>query len=169
MSDKSKDDEIKKLYEEMIEKNKLTPAGLERGIILYQLIGSIINKYRPLIKNPLTGPESTIAMEKEVITALALEMDRNFFEGMLDATMKATVNVLKIPQVAEMTRSFAMEFLGSDKLKNNDDLNDLVTKMMNKKPAQESTQKSNPEDSESLESLLSQFSASARGKKENLN
>lgn len=167
----NREEEVKKLYDEMVGKNKLTPAGVERAIILYQLIGSIINKYRPLIQNPVTVSEATSEMEKEVILAVAKELDRNFFEGMLDVVMKSTMSVLKIPQVAEMTKSFAMEFLGASKLKDSGSLEAAMDKLFSNKPGDETNKKPPVEvvGEESLESILSQFSKSARGKKEDLN
>jgi hypothetical protein len=166
MSDKNRDEKTQELYKEMIEKNKLTPTGVERSILLYQLIGSIINKYAVSSADPVTASENTFAMEKEIIIALAKEMDRNFFEGMMDATIKTAISVMKIPQVAEMTRSLAVEFLGSGNLL------DAILNNAGQKPTEQQIKKNSDEtgkDTESLEGLLSSFSKSSRGKKEDLN
>ncbi len=108
-------EEAEQLMEEMTTVHKLTPVAIDRAIQLYQGISTILTKYH----DKLHDNEQVFLMEKEMIIALGKEIDRNFFEGMLDAAMKTMLNVTKIPQVKDIQKNMAADvakkFANSDK------------------------------------------------------
>jgi hypothetical protein len=68
-----------------------------------------MDKYKAGLADPSNRPNVLMEMDKEVLTLLGKEIDSNFYEGMMDATMKSLISVMKIPQVQEISKQFAMD------------------------------------------------------------
>lgn len=120
------DSDIFQMYDDLIKNQKLTPVAVQRALILYQDMVRIMDKYKPLLADPTNGLKYALQMDKEIIGLLGKEIDMNFYEGMMDAATKTLMSVMKIPQVKELSKQFALEVAG--KSPNGAQLEDLIKK-----------------------------------------
>jgi hypothetical protein len=149
MSNSKLNDEITQMYEEMIKTQKLTPVAVQRAVVLYQEMHTIMNKYKDQLRDPESVHSAMLQMDKEIISILAKELDMNFYEGMMDTATKTLISVMKIPQVKELSKQFALDVSG--KVPNAGALEDLIKKAFGDKPEQTG-------DKSAMESILDSIS-----------
>lgn len=100
MSKKSEIDyEVKATYLDVMQNNKLTPTAVERSVVIYRKVAEIIQRYQLLVNDPEAGKSYAAKMDQEIVLTMAAELDRNFYEGMMENSMRNTINLMKIPQV----------------------------------------------------------------------
>jgi hypothetical protein len=130
-------DEIMKLYEYLVKEQQLTPTAVQRALTLYQKVVQVMDKYKAGLIDPSNRPNVLMEMDKEILTLLGKEIDSNFYEGMMDATMKSLISVMKIPQVQEISKQFAIDV--ASKSPNGGSLKDLIKKAFKGDDSKETT------------------------------
>lgn len=160
------DDLVVNILEEMVEKHKLTAVAISRGIELMRSIQDLLNKY----SKQLANPNVVLEMEKEMIVLLGTEIDRNFYEGMMDAVARSAAAVMKIPQVKELQNqkiANAAAKLATEKGPEMDKLRMLFGKLgINLDNATVST---TAQPKSAVDNMLDSLNISPRTKKEDLN
>ncbi len=99
------EEEIKAKYDEMQAKNTYTPIAFERSIKIYDQIGDILKQYTGNLGHPTLGQSYQLKMEQEILFLLAAELDKNFFEGVMDSAIKHMTNIMKTPQIKELSKT----------------------------------------------------------------
>ena len=155
------DDVAVAMFKEMVEKHKLTAVAIQRGVLLYHTVSALLAKGN----GSLTDPALVVEIEKEIIVALAKEIDRNFYEGMLDTATKTMMSVMKIPQVKEMQKE-AMADVTSKLAEPGSPAADKLKQILNKFGFGDVEP---PKEKNAVESALDGLGISTRTKKESLN
>lgn len=148
----------------ILKEHNITAVALERAFTLYDNIAAILLRYKDLPNDAF----ALEAMEKEMVVLFAKEIDKNFYEGMLESVIRSMSMVANIPAVKQIQKDAQAKLVQklaatdspeADKVK--DILNKLLGNLGGPKAPTSSTT--------TAESVLETFGVGSRVKKEDLN